>query len=178
MPVNPRRFMHRSSCASRQPRAIADLQHEVSRMLRERFPGLDPIVKSLRIGPGRDAKIEARFSGPGPVRCCDTLPSRPRRSCAPTGGIGHARRLAVTGEAGGAGVQRAGWPAARASPEDLASACATPSRDCPRACYRDGVRLLPIKMRADEESADVGAISATCSSGARRAGAHRTGVLR
>jgi len=30
-------------------------------------PNLDPIVKPLRLGPGHDSKIEARFHGSGPV---------------------------------------------------------------------------------------------------------------
>ena len=34
--------------------------------MQQNMPWLDPIIKALRIGPGRDAKIEARFSGPGP----------------------------------------------------------------------------------------------------------------
>ncbi len=38
----------------------------VGTYMREEMPWLDPIVKALRIGPGRDAKIEARFSGPDP----------------------------------------------------------------------------------------------------------------
>jgi multidrug efflux pump subunit AcrB len=35
--------------------------------MREEMPWTDPIIKALRIGPGRDAKIEARFSGPDPT---------------------------------------------------------------------------------------------------------------
>jgi multidrug efflux pump subunit AcrB len=35
--------------------------------MREELSWTDPIIKALRIGPGRDAKIEARFSGPDPV---------------------------------------------------------------------------------------------------------------
>ncbi len=31
------------------------------------MPQIDPIIKPLRIGPGRDGKIEARFHGPDPV---------------------------------------------------------------------------------------------------------------
>ncbi len=40
--------------------AVEDYMHE-------RMPQLDPIIKPLRIGPGRDGKIEARFSGPDPA---------------------------------------------------------------------------------------------------------------
>lgn len=32
--------------------------------LRQQMPWTDPIIKPLRIGPGRDSRIEARFSGP------------------------------------------------------------------------------------------------------------------
>jgi multidrug efflux pump subunit AcrB len=38
----------------------------VAEFMRKEMPQLDPIIKALRIGPGRDAKIEARFSGPDP----------------------------------------------------------------------------------------------------------------
>ena len=33
----------------------------------ENFPNSEPKTKPLRIGPGRDAKIEARLNGPDPV---------------------------------------------------------------------------------------------------------------
>jgi|AMFO01.1.fsa_nt_gi Cation/multidrug efflux pump len=39
----------------------------VAEYMKEKMPQLDPIIKPLRIGPGRDAKIEARISGPDPV---------------------------------------------------------------------------------------------------------------
>ena len=39
----------------------------VADYMRERMPQLDPIIKPLRIGPGRDSKIEARIMGPDPV---------------------------------------------------------------------------------------------------------------
>ncbi len=45
---------------------IPALMEAVRTHMREEMPWLDPIVKALRIGPGRDAKIEARFSGPDP----------------------------------------------------------------------------------------------------------------
>jgi multidrug efflux pump subunit AcrB len=32
--------------------------------MRDEMPWTDPIIKAMRIGPGRDAKIEARFAGP------------------------------------------------------------------------------------------------------------------
>ncbi|KGE03550.1 efflux RND transporter permease subunit [Pseudohaliea rubra] len=45
----------------------APLRRRLEKMLAEHKPWLDPLVKPLRMGPGRDAKIEARFSGPDPV---------------------------------------------------------------------------------------------------------------
>ena len=36
----------------------------VAEFMRTQMPTLYPIIKALRIGPGRDAKIEARFSAP------------------------------------------------------------------------------------------------------------------
>ncbi|MEQ8263274.1 efflux RND transporter permease subunit [Pseudohaliea sp.] len=46
---------------------IAPLRARLEAMLAVEMPWLDPLVKPLRMGPGRDAKIEARFSGPDPV---------------------------------------------------------------------------------------------------------------
>jgi multidrug efflux pump subunit AcrB len=65
--------------------AIGELQERVAEYLARERPWLDPIVKSLRIGPGRDAKIEARFSGDDPA-VLRSWRSRPRRSCAPRTG--------------------------------------------------------------------------------------------
>jgi multidrug efflux pump subunit AcrB len=39
----------------------------VQQFLEEELPETDPIIKQLNIGPGRDSKIEARFHGPDPV---------------------------------------------------------------------------------------------------------------
>ncbi|MGB5777172.1 MAG: efflux RND transporter permease subunit, partial [Sedimenticolaceae bacterium] len=43
---------------------IAEVWDKVEDYLQTQMPWTDPIIKSLRIGPGRDAKIEARFHGP------------------------------------------------------------------------------------------------------------------
>lgn len=43
---------------------LAAVQQAAADFLRRDMPWVDPLVKPLRIGPGRDAKIEARFSGP------------------------------------------------------------------------------------------------------------------
>jgi len=45
---------------------IAELQEKVTEFMRVELPNTEPKVKNLRIGPGRDSKIEARFSGPDP----------------------------------------------------------------------------------------------------------------
>jgi len=50
-----------------QREQIAALEEATRQFMQEQMPWTDPILKPLRIGPGRDAKIEARFSGPDPV---------------------------------------------------------------------------------------------------------------
>jgi multidrug efflux pump subunit AcrB len=45
---------------------IAPVWDAVQTFMREELSWTDPIIKAMRIGPGRDAKIEARFSGPDP----------------------------------------------------------------------------------------------------------------
>jgi multidrug efflux pump subunit AcrB len=47
---------------------IAEVWSKVEAFMREELPDNDPIIKSLRIGPGRDSKIEARFHGPDPAQ--------------------------------------------------------------------------------------------------------------
>jgi len=46
---------------------IPGIQDKLMAYVRDKFPNSEPKVKPLRIGPGRDAKIEARISGPDPV---------------------------------------------------------------------------------------------------------------
>ena len=45
---------------------IPELQAEIKAFLDRELPDTEPKIKNLRIGPGRDAKIEARFAGPDP----------------------------------------------------------------------------------------------------------------
>jgi multidrug efflux pump subunit AcrB len=45
---------------------IPQIWEDIQGYMRQEIPWTDPIIKALRIGPGRDAKIEARFSGPDP----------------------------------------------------------------------------------------------------------------
>ncbi|MCU7959274.1 MAG: efflux RND transporter permease subunit, partial [gamma proteobacterium symbiont of Bathyaustriella thionipta] len=46
---------------------IATVWKAVDHYMAEHMPQLDPIIKALRIGPGRDSKIEARLQGPDPA---------------------------------------------------------------------------------------------------------------
>ncbi|EGV50602.1 efflux RND transporter permease subunit [endosymbiont of Riftia pachyptila] len=46
---------------------IGPIWEAVADYMRNNLPQLDPIIKPLRIGPGRDGKIEARFQGPDPA---------------------------------------------------------------------------------------------------------------
>ncbi|MEA3643626.1 MAG: efflux RND transporter permease subunit, partial [Lamprobacter sp.] len=46
---------------------IAEVWEQADEFMREELYWTDPIIKTLMIGPGRDSKIEARFSGPDPA---------------------------------------------------------------------------------------------------------------
>ncbi|MES9824734.1 MAG: efflux RND transporter permease subunit [Candidatus Thiodiazotropha endolucinida] len=46
---------------------ITEIWKKVGRYMQEQLPWTDPIIKSMRIGPGRDSKIEVRFHGPDPA---------------------------------------------------------------------------------------------------------------
>ncbi|MEM1113391.1 MAG: efflux RND transporter permease subunit [Pseudomonadota bacterium] len=115
------------------------------------MPWLDPIIKALRIGPGRDAKIEARFSGPDPevlrelsnqaqaiMRADDDATDirddwrSPVKVVTPVFNEQVGRQLGVTREALGDMLKYAYEGTAVGS-------------------YRDGIRVLPIRMRAPEE---------------------------
>ena len=119
--------------------------------LREELPWTDPVIKALRIGPGRDAKIEARFSGPDPqiLRELSEQAQRimrddgyavdvrddwrsPVKVVTPIFNEQVARQL---------GVDR----------ERLGSALRFAFDGAEVGVYRDGNRLLPIRMRAPEE---------------------------
>ncbi|PLW67714.1 efflux RND transporter permease subunit [Pseudohalioglobus lutimaris] len=119
--------------------------------LQQQMPSIDPILKPMRIGPGRDAKIEARFSGPDE----EVL-----------------RRLSVEAqrimrEDGYAVDVRDDWrsPVKVAVPvfneqvgrqlgvdrETLGDALRYAFEGARVGVYRDGTRLLPIELRAPEE---------------------------
>jgi len=43
---------------------IKPISEQVEQYLQDKFPNSEPKIKFVRLGPGKDAKIEARFSGP------------------------------------------------------------------------------------------------------------------
>jgi multidrug efflux pump subunit AcrB len=136
---------------------IAEIWEKVDRHMKEHYPWTDPIIKSLRIGPGRDSKIEARFQGPDPVvlrqlsRQAQTIMRadpqakdirddwrQPIKLIRPVFNEQVGRQLGITRE-------------------NLASALQYAMDGAPVGQFRDGIRLLPIYMRASEdERSDVG----------------------
>ncbi len=119
--------------------------------MREEMPWTDPIIKALRIGPGRDAKIEARFSGPEP----EILRQLSEQAEAIMRDDGYAVDIRndwrspvkvptpIFNEQVGRqlGVDR----------ETLGGALKYSSDGSDVGVYRDGIRLLPIRLRAPEE---------------------------
>ena len=124
--------------------------------LRENAPSLDPIIKALRIGPGRDAKIEVRFSGPDAAvlrRLAEEAQAimredpeavdvrndwrSPVKVVTPVFNEQVGRQLGI-------------------SREDLADAMKYAFDGLPAGSYRDGNRVLPLRMRAaDRERGNV-----------------------
>jgi multidrug efflux pump subunit AcrB len=130
---------------------IPAVMNAVAEFMRTEMPSLDPIIKALRIGPGRDAKIEARFSGPeaqvlrelaekAKVIMRADNESRdvrddwrnPVKVVTPVFNEQVGRQL---------GVNR----------QDLGAALRSSFEGQPVGTYRDGIRLLPIKIRAAED---------------------------
>ncbi|MCP3849666.1 MAG: efflux RND transporter permease subunit, partial [Gammaproteobacteria bacterium] len=123
------------------------------------FPNIEPIIKPLRIGPGRDSKIEARLSGPdGAVlrqlseRAKDIFRNdpgtkeirddwrQPVKLVKPIFNEQVGRQLGV-------------------NYEDLSKALKYAFDGTQVGLYRDGIRLLPILSRAtDEEREDISSI--------------------
>ena len=136
---------------------IVELTDKVASFMREQMPQIDPLIKSLRIGPGRDAKIEARFSGPDPavIRQLSEQAKAIMRADPETQDVRDDWRQPVKvirplfDEQVGRqlGITR----------EDLAGALELASQGTQVGLYRDGIRLLPIKLRSPEqERGDVG----------------------
>lgn len=129
---------------------IPEIWDLVERRLRDGGPGLDPIIKSLRIGPGRDAKIEARFSGPDPVvlRRLSEEAQRIMRADPEAVDVRNDWRSPVKlvtpvfNEQVGRqlGISR----------EDLGDAMKYAFDGLSAGSYRDGNRVLPVLMRAAE----------------------------
>jgi multidrug efflux pump subunit AcrB len=135
---------------------IPAIWDSTERYMQQEMPWTDPIIKALRIGPGRDAKIEARFSGPDPeiLRELSTRAQQIMRADAGAKDVRDdwrspvkvvtpifneqvGRQLGVTRESLGAAMKFAFDGAAAGS-------------------YRDGIRVLPIRLRATEiERADI-----------------------
>jgi multidrug efflux pump subunit AcrB len=124
--------------------------------MREELSWTDPIIKAMRIGPGRDAKIEARFSGPDP----EILRQLSEQA------------QVIMREDGEAVDIRDDWrsPVKVATPifneqvgrqlgvdrESLGSAMQYAFDGTNVGVYRDGNRLLPIRMRAPlDERGDI-----------------------
>jgi multidrug efflux pump subunit AcrB len=124
--------------------------------MRDELSWTDPIIKALRIGPGRDAKIEARFSGADP-QVLRQLSERAQ---------------AIMRADGDAVDIRDDWrsPVKVATPifneqvgrqlgvdrESLGAAMQFAFDGITVGVYRDGNRLLPIQMRAPlEERGDI-----------------------
>ncbi|MCG8099974.1 MAG: efflux RND transporter permease subunit, partial [Candidatus Thiodiazotropha taylori] len=136
---------------------IAEVWEKVDRHMKEHYPWTDPIIKSLRIGPGRDSKIEARFQGPDPVvlrklslqaqQIMRADPEakdirddwrQPVKMIRPIFNEQVGRQLGITRES-------------------LAYALQYAMDGTPVGQFRDGIRVLPIYMRASEdERSDVG----------------------
>jgi multidrug efflux pump subunit AcrB len=127
---------------------IAGVWQAVDTYMRDVFPDVDPIIKALRIGPGRDGKIEARFHGPDAEVLRDLSDQaqaimrsdpeakdirddwrQPVKLVKPVFNEQVGRQLGITRE-------------------NLASALAYAFEGTPMGQYRDGIRLLPIYARA------------------------------
>lgn len=130
---------------------IAQVWDKTDQYMRKHLPWTDPMIKSLRIGPGRDSKIEARFHGPDPVilRQLSERAKTIMRADHEAKDIRDDWRepvkvvTPVFNEAVGRqlGVSR----------EDLAGAFQYAFEGSPVGTYRDGIRLLPIYIRATED---------------------------
>jgi multidrug efflux pump subunit AcrB len=136
---------------------IAGVWKKVDAYMEEQMPWTDPIIKSLRIGPGRDSKIEARFHGPDPEvlrQLSEQVQAmmrtdheakdirddwrQPAKLVEPIFNEQVGRQLGITRE-------------------DLAKALQFAYEGSQAGYYRDGIRVLPILARAvGEERSDVG----------------------
>ena len=130
---------------------IPAIWEATAEFMHEEMPWTDPIIKALRIGPGRDAKIEARFSGPD-AEVLRELSEQAQQIMRDDGFATDIRddwrapvkvAVPVFNEQVGRqlGVDR----------EGLGSALRYAFEGSPVGVYRDGIRLLPIELRAPED---------------------------
>jgi multidrug efflux pump subunit AcrB len=135
---------------------IAKIKPAVKQYMRDHFPHLDPILKAFRIGPGRDGKIEARFHGPDPVvlrGLADKAKAIMRADPTATEinddwrqPVPLVRPIFNERVARQLGIDR----------ENVASALKASYEGYDVGMYRDGIRMLPIKLRPPtEERGDV-----------------------
>jgi multidrug efflux pump subunit AcrB len=138
---------------------IGEVWQAAAEYMRSEMPWTDPIIKPLRIGPGRDGKIEARFHGPDP-EVLRTLAEEaksvmrldpeakeirddwrePVKVVQPVFNEQVGRQLGITRE-------------------NLAASLQFAFEGTPTGLYRDGIRLLPILTRATaEERGDISSI--------------------
>ena len=130
---------------------IAAVWQDVADYMRENLPQIDPIIKPMRIGPGRDSKIEARFHGADPKvlrRLSEQAQAimrvdheakdvrddwrQPVENIVPVFNEQVARQL---------GIDR----------QDLSAALKSAFEGQDIGLYRDGIRLLPIRYRTPEK---------------------------
>ncbi|MGI9523520.1 MAG: efflux RND transporter permease subunit, partial [Hyphomicrobiaceae bacterium] len=126
---------------------IPQVWSSVETYMKDQLPQLDPIIKPLRIGPGRDGKIEARFHGPDPIelrKLADKAKAifrqdpetkeirddwrQPQKLIRPIFNEQVGRQLGITRK-------------------DLAAALKRAFEGEQVGLYRDGIRLLPILLR-------------------------------
>ena len=140
----------------RRRERIGEVWQAATEYMRTEMPWTDPIIKPLRIGPGRDGKIEARFHGPDP----EVLRGLAEQARAVMRQDPEAKEIRddwrepvkvvqpVFNEQVGRqlGITR----------EDLAAALQFAFEGTPTGLYRDGIRLLPILTRAPaDERGDI-----------------------
>jgi multidrug efflux pump subunit AcrB len=130
---------------------IAEVWDAADHFIKTEMPWTDPIIKPMRIGPGRDGKIEARFHGPDP----EVLRNLAEQAKAIMREDPEAKEIRddwrdpvkvvqpVFNEQVGRqlGVTR----------ENLAAALQFAFDGTQVGLYRDGIRLLPILVRATED---------------------------
>jgi multidrug efflux pump subunit AcrB len=145
-PESPSSAYSQIIVTARSLQEIPRIQDELMAYVTSQFPDSEPKIKPLRIGPGRDAKIEARISGPDPVVLRE-LSEKVETIFAEDGGAINIRNdwrqpvkviRPVFNEktARQLGITRA----------DVSSAMLTAFEGQSIGIFKDGIRLLPIVL--------------------------------